>query len=151
MLTDTLPPETTCEEINAMILTTLRELVIGQCKIARANAIFNGIRLLQMQRDMEPSGEGPIASESETADFQTLLHHLHQHDHRREWHSPEIRAAAVRLGLFRQWLTLDNADSFSSMSRFGLLCDRQLNRNHNGLSLVRQGYGRSRVYTIASK
>ena len=144
---DTDTPSTT-EEINEIIVSTLRDLVRGQCKVSKANAIFHGIRLLQIQYDNEPSLEGPIPIDSETSDFRTMLLELYSQDATREWQSPEIRAVAVKLGLFRAWLTSENADSYSSMSRFGLLCERQLNRKHNGLSLTRRGCGRHRVFTI---
>jgi hypothetical protein len=139
----------TTEEINEIIVATLRELVRGQCKVSKANAIFHGIRLLQIQYDNESSLEGPIPIDSETSDFRTMLLELYSQDATREWQSPEIRAVAVKLGLFRAWLTSENADSYSSMSRFGLLCERQLNRKHNGLALMRRGCGRHRVFTIA--
>lgn len=139
----------TTEEINEIIVSTLRELVRGQCKVSKANAIFHGIRLLQIQYDNESSLEGPIPIDSETSDFRTMLLELYSQDATREWQSPEIRAVAVKLGLFRAWLTSENADSYSSMSRFGLLCERQLNRKHNGLALTRRGCGRHRVFTIA--
>lgn len=140
--------QSTTEEINEIIISTLRDLVRGECKVSKANAIFHGIRLLQIQYDNESSLEGPIPLDSETRDFQTMLLELYSQDSTREWQSPEIRAVAVKLGLFRAWLTSENADSYSAMSRFGLLCERQLNRKHNGLSLTRRGCGRHRVFTI---
>lgn len=144
-MTDT--PSTT-EEINEIIVSTLRDLVRGQCKVSKANAIFHGIRLLQIQYDNEPSLEGPIPIDSEQEDFRLLLNELWKRDPQREWQSAEMRGVAVEMGLFHRWLNHENADSFSSMSRFGLLCDRQLRRFHNGLALTRQGQGRHRAYTL---
>lgn len=138
----------TPEEIGEILLCTLRDLASGKLKVSRANAIFTGIRLLQIQQDYEPSGEGPIAPGTEGRDFAILLEELWERDPLREWHSPEIRSVAVDLSLFKAWLTSENADSYSSMSRFGLLCDRQLNRKHGHLSLTRRGCGRNRVFTI---
>ena len=143
-------PVSTQEEIRSVILQTLRDLVCGCCKVSRANAIFNGIRLLQIEFENENDLpiEGPIPIDSEEADFRALLHELWSREPLREWRQPEIRGVAVELGLFQRWLTTENADSYSSMSRFGLLCDRQLKRKHGKLSLHRQGQGRHRTFTI---
>lgn len=141
-------PDLTTEEITQLILNTLRDLSTGQCKVSKANAIFNGVRLLQIQYDNEPSLEGPIPIDSEQEDFRQLLQELWKLDPFREWQSAEMRGVAVRLGLFRRWLTTENADSFSSMSRFGLLCERQLKRYHSSLALTRQGQGRNRIYSL---
>jgi hypothetical protein len=86
--------------------------------------------------------------DGEHREFSALVAALWSRAQDKEWTSLEMRQVAVAEGLFSTWLKAKTVLSPSIASRFGLLCDRQVNKAFDGLLFSRHGKNRSRVFTL---